>query len=196
MNKIRTSLILALVAIGLITLVFISLLASPKGLGLLNMPLLLAGLGSWLVGAVLLITGVVKKTTEVLSKKTVITTAILLIAFLPVSWNYMQQAGKVRTQITVHVVNNSDKVAEQIAVYGSGTIFEKADTLKIGQLKPGEAFNYLAQPVTKPHRVGHIRMDFYIGNQSYSKTIAGEFSVNPYQLQQNWEVTLDSLLVE
>ncbi len=126
MNKIRTSLILALVAIGLITLVFISLLASPKGLGLLTMPLLLAGLGSWLVGAVLLITGVVKKTTEVLSKKTVITTAILLIAFLPVSWKYMQQAGKVRTQITVHVVNNSDKVAEQIAVYGSGTIFEKA----------------------------------------------------------------------
>jgi len=126
----------------------------------------------------------------------VITTAVLLIAFLPVSWEYMQKAGKARTQITVHVVNNSDKVAEQIAIYGSGTIFEKTDTLKIGQLKPGETFIYQAQPVTKPHRVGHIRMDFYIGDQSYSKTIAGEFSVNPYQLQQNWEVGIDSLLVE
>ncbi|MBL7969566.1 MAG: hypothetical protein JNK09_21380 [Prolixibacteraceae bacterium] len=196
MKEIRSSLVLALVSLGIFTLVFISLLVGPKGLGVLTMPLLVAGFGSWLAGVIMLVIGLVRKHNEAVSKKLIVAATLLLIAFVPVSWEYLKKAGEVRTRITVRVMNHSDKVAEQIQVYGSGTIFGKADTMKIPQLRPGEDFTYWAQPVTKPHRVGHIRMDFNIGDRSYTKTIAGEFSVNPYQLQQNWEVDIDSLFQE
>lgn len=191
MKEIRISLILALVAIGLISLVFVALSLNERGLSILNMPLLVAGFGCWLAGLILFVSGVLKRPSGKASGKTIVLTVIALVSFFPLGWKYMLSAGKARTTITVQVTNRLETEIATVRIYGSGDIFENTDTFRVERLRPGEQLKYENRAVTKPHRSGEIRMDFGMGEQAYRKTIAGKFTVNPYQLQQNWEVVID-----
>ncbi len=121
---------------------------------------------------------------------------LLIIGFIPVGLIYMQISGIVRTKITVNVINQLDYPASKIFVHETGNIFENSDTLKMGKLNKGEKIEYVTRPSTKPHRNGYIRMEFDIENKHIAKDIAGEFSINPYNIQQDWKVSVDNEFVK
>ena len=124
-------------------------------------------------------------------------TFILIIGFIPMGLIYMKISGYVGTKITVNVTNQSDFVPRNLLIYGTGNIFENQDTLKVKSFNKGEQLSYTIRPSTKPHRNGYIKIEFDVNDGKHiSKNIAGEFSINPYHIQQDWEVTIDNEFVE
>ena len=190
MGQIKLSKRLAIISIAIITLIFLAVISPLKGLSILTPLLILPGIVLWMVSLILLIAGLINRQRENNEKKTKMIALILIIGFIPIGLIYMKISGYVRTKITIDVINQSDFIPSNILIYGAGNIFENTDTLKVNKFNKREKIEYIIRPITKPHRNGYIRIEFDIDNKHISKNIAGEFSINPYNIQQDWEVSL------
>jgi hypothetical protein len=190
MKQIKVALIMALVAILIITAVFISTISPLKGIGIFTTLSIFLGILIWGLSLILLISGL--KTKENISKARILISIFFITAFIPLGYLFMKISGRVRTRITVSIVNHSDHKPANIKIYGVGNIFENTDTLKLEMLKKGESISYIIQAISKPHRSGYIKMEFDFNNKHYSKNIAGKFSINPYEIKQKWEVIIDN----
>jgi hypothetical protein len=196
MKQIRIAIIMAIIAILIITIVFIFIISPLKGLGILTPFSIFLGISIWGFSLILLISGLKYRNKENISKVRILITIVLIIAFIPVGYLFMKISGKARTRITVAIVNHSGQKPTNIKIYGIGNIFENADTLKLGMLNQGESMIFTIQAISKPHRSGHIKMEFDINNKHISKNIAGRFSINPYEIKQEWNVTIDNSFFE
>ena len=183
---------MAIIAILIITIVLIFIISPLKGLGILTPFSIFLGISIWGFSLILLISGLKYRNKENISKVRILITIVLIIAFIPVGYLFMKISGKARTRITVAIVNHSGQKPTNIKIYGIGNIFENADTLKLGMLNQGESMIFTIQAISKPHRSGHIKMEFDIKNKHISKNIAGRFSINPYEIKQEWNVTIDN----
>lgn len=188
MSQLKLSQRFIISSIAIITLIFLAVISPLKGLSIFTAPLIFVAVGLWLTSLILLIKGFPDRKNY--QRKTLIT-AILIIGFIPLGLFYMKISGNVRTKITVHIKNQSDFVPKNILIYGTGNIFENTDTLNANSIANGEEIKYIIWPTTKPNRKGYIRIEFDIPGKHISKDLAGEFSVNPYNIQQEWTVTLD-----
>jgi hypothetical protein len=191
----RISRILAISSILIITVIFVAVISPLKGFGILTPLLLLIGILLWVGSLILLLAGYFNKHRDRSRGKSLIITLILVAAFIPIGIIYSTISENVRTKITVIITNQSDYIPYNISVYGAGSIFENPDTMKMGRFGKGEQMQYTTWPATKPFRSGYIRMDFDIDGKHISKDIAGEFSINPYFIQQEWEITVDNEFV-
>lgn len=197
MRKIELSKRLIIIAIAIVTLLFIAIISPLKGLGLFTMPILLFGIGCWLFSIILLIVGLLNKGRDNYKRTTFAITLFLIIGFIPLGYFFMKLSGDVRTKITVKVINQSDFALNNVLIYGSGNIFENPDTLKIDNFEKGKQLFYIIKPTTKPHRNGNIMIEFDLeSSKRISKIIAGEFSINPYELKQYWEVNIDNAFLK
>lgn len=194
MKQNRIALIMALIAILIITIVFISIITPLKGLGILTTLSIFLGISIWGLSLIIFISGLKNK--ENISKVRILITILLIIAFIPTGYLYMKISGQMRTRISVDVVNKSDYNPANIRIYGVGNIFENTDTLKLEMLKKNESMTYTIQAISKPHRSGSIMMEFDLNKMHFSKNIAGEFSINPYEIKQEWMVVIDNSFIE
>jgi len=196
MKHIKTAQKAAVLSVVIISIVILATLSPLKGLSLLTWPLILSGIALWIAGVVLLIAGLSDRASRGEHKRTTVLTLLLITGFVPLWMIYMKTGGNARSTITVTVTNQSDFIPGHVSIYGTGTIFEHCDTLKRNDFKKGEKIAYVVRPVTKPGRRGFIRMELEVDSQRSSKDIAGEFTVNPYDIQQEWEVTIDNEFVK
>ena len=187
MSQLKLSLRIILSAIAIITIIFLAVISPLRGLSFFTAPLIFVAVGLWLASLILLIKGFPGR--QNYQRQTLIT-AILIIGFIPLGLFYMKKSGHIRTEITIHIKNQSDSVPKNILIYGAGNIFEKPDTLKVNSFEIGEELKYTIWPVTKPGRRGYVRMEFDLSGKHYTRNIAGEFSVNPYNIQQEWTVNM------
>jgi len=190
MDQVKLSQKIIISSIALITLIFLAVISPLKGLSILTPLLIIGAIVLWITSIILLIKGYPDRNKENYQKK-ILVTIILIIAFIPLGLYYMKISGHVRTKITVHIKNQSDFIPENILIYGTGNIFENPDTLKVNSFGNGEELDFIIWPITKPGRKGYIRMEFDLSGKHFYKNIAGEFSVNPYNIQQEWKVTVD-----
>jgi len=197
MEQIKFSKKLAIISITIITVIFLAIISPIKGLSILTGPLMLLGIVLWVTSIIQLIAALSNRQGKSDQKKRiVIITIILIIAFIPLGFFYVKISGNIRTTITVNITNTSKYVPNNILIYGAGNIFENQDTLKLNKFNQGEKIEYIISPTTIPHRNGNIRMEFDIDNIHISKVIAGEFSINPYSIQQEWEVIIDNEFIK
>jgi len=189
MSQLKLSQRIAISSIAVSTLIFLAVISPLKGLSILTAPLIFAAVVLWLT-SLILFKGFPERKNEN-NQVTIIVTAALIIGFIPLALFYMKIGGRVRTKITVHIKNQSDYFPKNILIYGTGNIFENPDTLKVNSFANGEELKYIIWPETKPNAQGYIRLEFDIPGKHFTKNIAGEFSVNPYNIQQEWTVTLD-----
>lgn len=190
MDQVKLSQKIIISSIALITLIFFAVISPLKGLSIFTPLLIFIAIVLWVTSIILLIKGFPDRKKENYQKNTLVT-IMLIVAFIPLALLYMKLSGHVRTEITVHIKNKSDFVPKNILIYGTGNIFENPDTLKVNSFAIGQELKYIIWPTTKPGRNGYIRMEFDIPDKHITKNIAGEFSVNPYNIQQEWIVTLD-----
>jgi glucan phosphoethanolaminetransferase (alkaline phosphatase superfamily) len=196
MRQIKLSKKLAIISNLIITTIFLAVISPLKGLSILTFPLILIGIVLWIVSIILLISGLINKQSEKHQKIEIVIALILIISFIPIGFFSMKISGDVRTKIIVKVINRSNFTAKNVKIYGAGNIFENSDTLKINQLNKGDTTEYVTRPNTGPHRTGYIKIEFEADNKHISKNIAGEFSINPYNIQQDWEVILDNKFIK
>lgn len=196
MKNIMLSKKLAIISIVIVTFIFLAVISPLKGLSILTFPLIMLGIVIWITSLILLISELFNRQKENGQKKTIVITLILIVGFIPLGLIYTKISGYARTKITVNVINQSDFIPNNILIYGEGSIFENSDTLKVNNLNKGGSIEYIIRPSTKPHRNGYIRIEFDIDNKHISKNIAGEFSINPYNIQQYWEVAVDNEFVK
>ena len=194
MKQNRIALIMAAIAILIITIVFISIITPLKGLGILTTLSIFLGISIWGLSLIIFISGLKNK--ENISKVRILITILLIIAFIPTGYLYMKISGQIRTRISVAVVNKSDYIPANIRIYGVGNIFKNADTLKLEMLKKNVSKTYTIQAISKPHHSGYIKMEFDLNKKHFSKNIAGEFSINPYEIKQEWMVVIDNSFIE
>jgi predicted RNA-binding protein YlxR (DUF448 family) len=194
MKQIKIVIIMAIIAILIILIVFISIISPLKGLGIFTPILILLGITIWGISLILFISGI--KTKGNISKIRILMSIFFIAAFIPLGYLFMKISGKARTRITVAILNHSDHNPANIKIYGVGNIFENTDTLKLEMLKKGESISYIIQATSKPHRSGYIKMEFDLNNKHISKNIAGRFSVNPYEIKQEWDIVIDSSFVQ
>ncbi|MFN8256946.1 MAG: hypothetical protein U0W24_14720 [Bacteroidales bacterium] len=190
MNTIKLSKIFAMVAILIIAVIFLSVISPLKGLSIFTWPLIMIGILLWIISIALFIIGLVVKKPEKTGKTSLILPVFAILCFIPFGIFSIKMSGKVRTQITVNVINESDYEASNILIYGTGNIFEGCDTLKLSKLEKGAKIQYIINPDTGPGRKGFIRMECDFEKEHVAKDIAGEFSINPYQIQQEWIVNI------
>ncbi len=190
MKQIKVAIILAIIAILIITIVFISIISPFKGLGILTPLSILLGITIWGYSLTLLVSGLKNK--ENISKVRILISTVLIIAFIPIGYLFMKISGQERTKISIVVVNRSDHKPANIRIYGIGNIFENTDTLKLKLLNKGESMTYTIRAISKPYRTGYIRMEFDFNNKPISRKIAGKFSINPYDIKQEWRVIIDN----
>ncbi len=157
---------------------------------------MLLGIALWAVSVISLIDGLFNNQIESGQKKMIVIAILLIIGFIPIGLFYMKISGYVRTKITVNVINQSEFIPSNILIYGTGTIFENSDTLKVNKFNKGEKIEYVIRPSTKPHKNGYIRIEFDIDGKHIEKNIAGEFSINPYNIQQEWKVAIDNEFIK
>jgi hypothetical protein len=196
MRQIELAKKLAIISIVIITVIFLGEISPLKGLGILTWSILEAGILLWLTSLLLLIVGLFNRKKENEPKKNITMALLLTLGFIPLGFMYMTISGNIRTKITVSISNQSDFIPGNVLIYGTGNIFESTDTLKVASFKKGEKIEYVIQPSTAPHRHGYIRMEFDVDNKHISKEIAGEFSINPYNIKQEWEVVIDNEFVK
>ena len=196
MRQIKLSKKLVIISIALITIIFLAVISPLKGLSILTWPLILLGIVLWIVSLILLIAGLFNRQKENDQKKTIMISLLLIIGYIPIGLIYIKISEHVRTKITLNIINKSDSIPSNILIYGTGNIFENSDTLKINKFNKGDKIEYVIRPSTKPHRNGYIKIEFDVDSKHISKDIAGEFSINPYNIQQDWEVTLDNEFIK
>lgn len=196
MKQVKIAFLMAMIAIMIITIVFISIISPLKGLGILTPLSIFLGISIWGSSLILIFSGLKHKNKENISKIGILITIVLILAFIPIGYLFMKISGKVRTRISVDVVNNSDYQPANIRIYGVGNIFENTDTLKLEKLKKGESMTYTIQAISKPHRSGYIKMEFDFNKKHISKNIAGNFSINPYEIKQEWSLIIDNSFIE
>ncbi len=82
-----------------------------------------------------------------------------------------------------------------VLIYGAGDLFAGADTLKIDTFRIDQKVHYRINPSTKPQKGGGKKGNVMIkcekDGTTLIKTIAGEFSVYPLNIQQEWEVIIN-----
>ncbi len=197
MNPFKLSIRLTIIALVIITIVFLSVITPFRGIGFMTTIIVKVGGGLWVASIILLIFGLVKqkgkRQHDYTNRKAM--ALLLIISLIPISFFYWKISGIVRKKIVVAVSNDSSTTAKNIKIYGTGSIFEKSDTLRVDFLVRGEHIIYSIMPVTKRNRSGHIVMEFDANDKHITKTIAGEFSTNPYRIQQNWRVIIDNELI-
>jgi len=191
MKQIKLVKKLALIAILIISIIFLSIISPLKGLSILTPLAIVLGITIWGYGLIVLISGVRNRKKENFSDIQILTATILIGAFIPLGLLFMKLSGQARTRITIEVVNKSERIPSNISIFGSGSIFENSDTLKLKKLNKGESLTYTINAISKPHRSGYIIMEFDLDNKHISKNIAGEFSINPYDIKQQWRLIID-----
>jgi len=191
MKQIKLAQKLALIAILIISITFLSILSPLKGLSILTPLVIVLGITIWGYGLIVLISGLRNRKKDNFSDIQILTATILICAFIPLGILFMKLSGQARTKITIEVVNHSKRTPSNISIFGSGSIFENSDTLKLKKLNKGESLTYTINAISKPHRSGHIKMEFDLDNKHISKNIAGEFSINPYDIKQQWRLIID-----
>jgi hypothetical protein len=191
MKQIKLAQKLALIAILIITIIFLSILSPLKGLSILTPLAIVLGITIWGYGLIVLVLGLRNRKKENFSDIKILTAIILICGFIPIGILFMKISGKARTRITIEVVNQSERNPSNISIFGSGIIFENSDTLKLKKLNKGESLTYTINAISKPHRSGYIKMEFDLDKKHISKNIAGEFSVNPYVIKQQWRLIID-----
>jgi energy-coupling factor transporter transmembrane protein EcfT len=177
-----------------ILIVFISIISPLKGLGIFTSLFIFLGILIWGISLISLISGL--KTKEYISKIRILMSIFFIAAFIPLGYLFMKISGRVKTKISVAILNHSDHKPANIKIYGVGNIFENTDTLKLEMLKKGESISYIIQASSKPHRSGYIKMEFDLKNKYISKNITGRFSVNPYEIKQEWSIVINNSFVE
>jgi len=188
----KISRILAIASILIITLIFVATLSPAKGFGIITFPLLMIGILIWVASLIFFLIGFFNKTRDKNQKRSVILSIILIAGIIPLSIIYTATVQYVKTKITVSITNRSDYIPVNILVYGTGNIFNNPDTLKLDKLNKEGIIKFSIWPSTRPFGTGFIKMDYDIGENHISKNIAGEFSINPYMIQQHWEVIFDN----
>ena len=191
MQQIKLAITMAIIAIIIITIVFLSIISPLKGLSILTPFSILLGVTIWGYGLIVLISAMRNRKKENFLNIQILTAIFLIFAFIPIGLLFMKLSGQARTRITIEVVNNSERIPSNISIFGSGSIFENSDTLKLKKLDKGESLTYKINAISKPHRRGYIKMEFDLDNKHISKNIAGEFSINPYDIKQQWRLIID-----
>ena len=191
MKQIKLAITMAIIAILIITIVFLSIISPLKGLSILTPFSILLGVTLWGYGFIVLISVLRNRKKENFLNIQILGAIFLIFAFIPIGFLFMKLSGQARTRITIEVVNNSDRIPSNISIFGSGSIFENSDTLKLKKLDKGESLTYKTNAISKPHRSGYIKMEFDLDNKHISKNIAGEFSINPYDIKQQWRLIID-----
>lgn len=187
MKQIKIAIIMAIVAILIISVIFLSIISPLKGLSILTPLSILLGITIWGFSLILLISGLRNRYKENISKISILSAIILISSFIPIGYLFMKISGEVRTKISIVIVNHSDQIPANISIYGTGDIFENTDTLKLKMLKMGDSLSYRTRAISKPHRSGYIKMEYDFNNERISKIIAGKFSINPYVIKQEWK---------
>jgi hypothetical protein len=196
MKNIKRSGWAAAMSLLTITVVFLGEISPWQGLGIITFFVLLVGIILWATGLILLIKEISIKQKENDQKKGVLISTVLIISFIPISILYVGISEYINTKITVDVINRSPYKATNILIYGAGNIFDDSDTLKVKTFNSGEKIEYITRPSTAPGRKGYIKMEFDVDNKHVSRNIAGEFSINPYSIQQDWNVIVDNKFVK
>jgi len=187
MKQIKIAIIMAIVAILIISAIFLSIISPLKGLSILTPLFILLGITIWGFSLILLISGLRNRYKENISQISILSAIILISSFIPIGYLFMKISGEVRTKISIVIVNHSDQIPANISIYGTGNIFENTDTLKLKMLKMGDSLSYTTKAISKPHRSGYIKMEYDFNNERISKIIAGKFSINPYVIKQEWK---------
>lgn len=196
MREFKLSIRLVIISLIIITVIFFGVISPWQGLSILTWPLILLGIALWIVSVIFLISGLFTNQRKNSQKKTILIALFLIIGFIPIGLIYMKISGYVRTKITVTIINQSDFIPSNVLIYGTGTIFENSDTLKVNKFNKGEEIEYVIRPSTKPHKNGYIKIEFDIDGKRIEKNIAGEFSINPYNIQQEWKIIMDNKFIK
>lgn len=196
MREFKLSIRLVIISLIIITVIFLGVISPWQGLSILTWPLILLGIALWIVSVIFLISGLFTNQRKNSQKKTILIALFLIIGFIPIGLIYMKISGYVRTKITVTIINQSDFIPSNVLIYGTGTIFENSDTLKVNKFNIGEEIEYVIRPSTKPHKNGYIKIEFDIDGKRIQKNIAGEFSINPYNIQQEWKIIMDNKFIK
>jgi hypothetical protein len=196
MKQIKLAITMAIIAILIITIVFLSIISPLKGLSILTPFSILLGVTLWGLSIAFLISGLRIRDKKTITNVNILTAILLIFAFIPIGLFFMKISGNERTKISIDILNQSDHEPANIIMYGAGSIFENSDTLKLKLLNKGDSLTYTIKAITKPHRSGYIKMEFDLGKRHISKNIAGEFSVNPYSIKQEWSIIIDNSFFE
>jgi hypothetical protein len=195
MNSIKASTRISAIAFAIITAVFLAVISPLKGFGPITFPLILSGIGLWIASLIVLIIGLVKKERRETKRVNLVVVVLLILGFLPVGYLYMGISGDVRTKITINLTNQSGVNLDNVLIYGTGALFEGEDTLRIGRFENSQEIKYIIRPSTEPQKgggkKGNVEMQFEMDGEIQSKIIAGEFSVYPLNIKQEWEVLVD-----
>lgn len=195
MHNIKTAVRHSLWALALITVIFLAVISPWKGLSLFTFPLILFGFALWISSVIFLIRGLADLKNESHPRLRLILAILSVIIFLPVGYAYMSISGNVRTRITIDVVNQSGMDLHHVSIYGAGDLFVGEDTLNIETFKTDQKVRYQINPSTQPQKgggkKGNVVMAYEKDGTRSIKTIAGEFSVYPLNIQQEWEVMVN-----
>ena len=195
MNSIKASMTISAIAFAIITAVFLAVISPLKGFGQITFILILSGVGLWIASLIVLIIGLVKKERRETKRANLIVAVLLILGFLPAGYLYMGISGDVRTKITINLTNQSGVNLDNVLIYGTGALFEGEDTLRIGRFENSQEIKYIIRPSTESQKgggkKGNVEMQFEMDGEIQSKIIAGEFSVYPLNIKQEWEVLVD-----
>jgi dipeptide/tripeptide permease len=195
LHKIKTAVRHSLSALAIITVIFLAVISPWKGLSLFTFPLIMFGIALWISSVIFLIRGLADLKNETYPRTRLFLTIVSVMIFLPVGYAYMSISGIVRTRITIDVVNQLGMDLQNVSIYGAGDLFVGTDTLNIATFKTDQKIRYQINPSTKPQKgggkKGNVVMAYEKDGTRIIKTIAGEFSVYPLNIQQEWEVIIN-----
>lgn len=196
MTNIRTAKRFSLWAFALITVIAAADISPLHGLSVATFPLILLALALWAAGTILLIRGLMHLKQENPGRASLFWAVLFTAGFLPAGYGYMVLAGYARTRITVELTNRSGMELRAVTLYGAGEIFAEEDTLRRTSLAEGETLRYSINASSEPQRgggkKGDIVLEFDTERGHVSRVVAGPFSVYPLNIQQRWEITVDS----
>jgi hypothetical protein len=181
---------MALGAIFLCSLATIIAYFSISFLEDLTLPLLIIGVFLWLLSVIWFLWGWLRNANEEANERKGVSASSYILAFLPLCYCYLMATDEARTKITVDISNEAVPI-HSVKVFGSGSIFLNPDTLKLPGLAKGEKIEYKVKASTSPGMKGNIQMSFFIGEEKFSRKIAGPFSIEPMNLKQDWYVEIN-----
>ena len=191
MEQLSTSRKMAIAAIILCTLATIIALFRDSWAEPITIPLLVIGVGLWLLSVVWFLWGWLKNASDENNERRGVSASSYILAFLPICYCYLLATDETRTKVEIVIHNRSSGNIDNIKVYGTGTIFLKPDTLKLLGLAVGDKASYYVKASTSPHMKGAVKMEASLKGRFMSKEIAGPFSIMPMNLDQDWKVEID-----
>ena len=189
LDLLKVSRWMALIAIALCSIATIIAYFSVEFLDDLTMPLLVVGIFVWVLAVIWFLWGWLKNANDEGNERKGVSASSYILAFLPLCYCFLMATDEARTKIKVKI-ENQYKPLHSIKIYGSGTIFLKPDTLKLGGLGIGDKSEYTVKASTSPHMRGDIFFEGFLGDRKIKKKIAGPFSIHPMNINTRWKVLI------